>query len=97
MAAAESVTWTVDYASLREVVADSVRAIGRIVAVDAVITGFDGDNAVISDSDTVSAILQLPPNAPMLSVEDLLGIHARVLRAAPLELVTLSLEVDVAF
>ncbi len=97
MAVAETVTWTVDYASLSAVAADSMRAAGRIVSTDAVITGFDDDHAIISDSDGISATLRLPLDTPMLAVDDLLGVHARVLRIVPLELIALSVEVDVPF
>ena len=96
MEVAGAVPWNVDYSTFEDILEDADRAVGRIVAVDALLTGFDDDNVIITGSDGNSAVLRVPVNVnvPPLSIDNLLGVHARVLRVAPLELVALGLEVD---
>lgn len=94
MEIAGSVPWTVDYFSMEDILEDGEAAIDRIAALDAELTGFDDDRVIATGPDGHEAILQMPDNAPLLSVEDLLGIHARIIRISPLELRVLGLQVD---
>ena len=94
MSAAESVPWTVDYTDLSTVVADSTGALGRIVALDATITGFVEEEAVVLGDDGQTARLSLPALVEPLSVDDLVGIHGRVKSLDALRLQVLSITVD---
>lgn len=94
MGMAEAVPWSVEYLSLQDIIDDGEAAVDRIAALDAELTGFDDDQVIITDPAGLRAILHMPTNVPLLSVEDLLGIHARVVSISPLELQVLGLEVD---
>ena len=94
MEIAGSVPWTTDYLSIAKIRADGEAALERIAALDAEITGFDDDRVIVSGLEGQTVLLQMPANAPLLSVEDLLGLHGRVVNIDPLELQVLGLEVD---
>ncbi len=92
-----TVPWDIAYTSLHEVQSDSTVSMNQIVSTDAVIVGFDEDQILVQDSDGREARLIVPANAPVLSVEDVIGFTGRIVENNPLVINVLSLEVDFAF
>ena len=94
METAGAVPWVVDYLSIEDILEDGEQAIGRIAALDTELTGFEDDHVVVSGPAGNRALLQMPVNVPPLAVDDLLGIHGRIISINPLEMQVLGLEVD---
>ncbi len=97
MAQAGALTWNVDYTSISEVQADSLRSLGRILMTDCVITGFEEDLVVATDDEGNQIRLIVPMDVPMLSVEDVIGISGRVTQTTPLHVQVLDLSIDFSF
>ncbi|MDE2731613.1 MAG: TPM domain-containing protein [Bacteroidota bacterium] len=94
MEIASSVPWTTDYLSVAEIRADGEAALAGIASLEVEITGFDDDRVITADPEGQTVWLQMPVSVPLLSVDDLLGLHGRVVSISPLELQVLGLEVD---
>lgn len=97
MQAASQVPWRIAYTSISDAVSDSLRSMNQIILSEGMITGFEEDIVVVMDSDDREARLIIPAEAPILSVDDLVGFAGRIVELQSFQIRVLSLEVDFAF
>jgi len=94
---ASAVPWDIAYTSLSEVSQDSLQSSDQIVLSEGVITGFEDDLILVTDANEINARLIAPVNAPILSLDDVIGFSGRIVQTDPLLIRVLNLEVDFAF
>ncbi|MCY3999270.1 MAG: TPM domain-containing protein [Bacteroidetes bacterium] len=92
-----AVPWDITYTSLSDVEKDSLDSIYQIVLSEGVITGFEDDLIVVTDVNEISARLIAPADAPILSIDDVIGFSGRIIEINPVLIRVLNLEVDFAF
>ncbi|MXY07034.1 MAG: TPM domain-containing protein [Rhodothermaceae bacterium] len=97
MTRAGALTWSVDYTSISDVQADSLRSMGRILMTDCVITGFEEDLVVATDVEGTEIRLNVSLEVSMLSVEDVIGFTGRITQLTPLHAQVLDLSIDFPF
>ena len=97
MRRAGAVPWTIAYTSIFEAERDSLRSMDQIVSAEGVITGFQEDLVILEDSDGREVHLIVPAEAPILSVEDVVGFTGRIVQLQPMQVQVLNLETDNTF
>ena len=93
----DSVPWTIAYTSIDEIEHDSLRSIDRILSTDGMITGFEEDLVLLTDSDGGQARLIIPTETFILSIGDIIGFTGRIVAMKPVQIRVLSMEVEPAF
>lgn len=86
--------WRIAYTSISEARRDSLRSKNQIISTEGVITAFEGDLVVLTDSDENKIYLVVPANAPMLSVEDAIGFTGRIMDIQPMRIQVMNLDVN---
>ena len=97
MRRASALPWTIAYTSISEAERDSLGSMNQIISAEGVVIGFEDDLVVVTDSDGKEVRLIAPANAPVLSVEDVVGFTGRIVDTQPTHVRVLNLEVDFAF
>ncbi|MXW14317.1 MAG: TPM domain-containing protein [Rhodothermaceae bacterium] len=94
MRRAGAVPWTIAYTSIIEAERDSLRSIDQIISTEGLVTGFQEDLVILTDSDGREARLMVPAEAPILSLEDVIGFTGRIVEVQPVQIRVVNLEVD---
>ena len=97
MRRAGAVPWTIAYTSIFEAERDSLHSVDQIVSTEGVITGFQEDLVILTDSDGREVRLMVPAEAPVLSLEDVIGFTGRIVQPQPIHVQVLNLEADYTF
>ncbi len=97
MRRASALSWTVAYRSIADAERDSSGSLHQILSAEGVVTGFEEDLVVLTDSDGREVRLTAPADAPVLSADDVIGFTGRIVDTRPLHVRVLNLEVDFAF
>ncbi|MYJ45001.1 MAG: TPM domain-containing protein [Rhodothermaceae bacterium] len=93
MRRAGAVPWTIAYTSIFEAERDSLRSMGQIISTEGIVTGFQEDLVLLTDSDGREARLIVPAETPILSVEDIVGFTGRIVGVQPVKIRVVNLEV----
>ena len=94
MRRAGAVPWVIAYTSIFEAERDSLHSMDQIVSTEGVITGFQEDLVILTDSDGREVRLMVPAEAPILSLEDVIGFTGRIVQLQPFQVQVLNLEAD---
>ncbi|MCY3629545.1 MAG: TPM domain-containing protein [Bacteroidota bacterium] len=97
MRRAGAVPWTIAYTSIFEAERDSLRSMGQIISTEGIVTGFQEDLVLLTDSDGREARLIVPAETPILSVEDIVGFTGRIVGVQPVQIRVVNLEVDLIY
>ena len=96
MRRASALPWTIAYTSLAAAERDSLSNRNQIVSAEGMITGFEEDLVIVTDSDGHLARLMVPIDTPILSMEDFIGFTGRIVNSSPIRIRVMNLEVDFA-
>ena len=97
MRRAGAVPWTIAYTSIFEAERDSLRSMGQIISTEGIVTGFQEDLVLLTDSDGREARLIVPAETPILSVEDIVGFTGRIVEVKPIQIRVVNLEVNLIY
>ncbi len=97
MRRASAVPWRIAYTSIFEAKRDSLHSMDKILSAEGVITGFEEDLVLLADSDGKEIQLMIPAEAPILSVEDVIGFTGRIVEIQPIRVQVLNLDADYTF
>ncbi len=92
-----AVPWMIAYTSIFEAERDSLRSMDQIISAEGVITGFQEDLVILTDFDGQEVRLIIPAEAPILSVEDVIGFTGRIVQLQPIQVRVLNLEANYTF
>jgi len=94
MRRAEALPWKIAYTNISEAERDSLESVNQILSAEGMITGFEKDLVTLTDSDGKEVYLIIPINAPVLSVDDIIGFTGRIVDMQPIHVQVLNLDVN---